>query len=238
MAVVACLQHLEEPFTGHAGQALAAHGLEVREFDLRGGARPPPLDEVDAIVSFGGEQSATELERYPYLVEEAELLRAAVAAEVPVLGVCLGAQLLARALGGSVSRMPRRMVEWVEVERLPAALEDPVFAGLPSPLAALHWNEDCLEPPPEAVELLERAGPGAEAYRVGRWAWGVQFHAEVDGQVLERWYEEWGRELGEAGVEEARARAADRRHLPRQRETAHALFGAFADVVARRAATG
>lgn len=236
MPTVACLHHLEDPFTALAGAALEEAGLDLMHVDLRQGDPLPSPVEVAGILSFGGEQSVTEIDRYPYLLAEVEMLRAAAAAQVPVLGVCLGAQLLAHALGGEVRRMRRRMVEWVEVDPLPAATGDPVCGSLPRPMAALHWNEDCFRAPPGAVELLTRAGPGVEAFRHGACAWGVQFHAEVDGPVLERWYAEWGKELGAAGVSEARARDADARHLPRQRETAAAFFGGFGGLVSRRAA--
>jgi GMP synthase (glutamine-hydrolysing) len=149
-----------------------------------------------------------------------------------VLGVCLGGQLLAHALGAPVRRMERRMVEWAEVERLPAADGDPLFDALPVPVMALHWNEDCFELPEGSVELLSRAGPGVEAFRWRERAWGIQFHPEVDEPILEDWYRGWPRELAEAGVSEEVARRADARHLPGQRATARALFRSFAAEVA------
>ena len=229
---VALLHHLERASAGHAGRVLRSAGVEVFERDLRRGDRLPALDEVGGIVSFGGEQSVRELERHPYLVEEASLMRAADEEEVPVLGVCLGGQLLAHALGGEVRRMPRRSVEWVLLDPLPAAEGDPVFGGLPRPTPLLHWNEDAFEPPPGAVELLPRAGPGAEAFRAGRCAWGIQFHPEVDEEMLDGWYADGGDWLAEAGVSEPAARAADDRNLPAQAATAQALFGGFARAVA------
>jgi GMP synthase (glutamine-hydrolysing) len=226
---LAVLHHLERPFTGYAAEPLTAAGLELVERDLRHGDPLPSLDEVDGVLSFGGEQSVRELDSYPYLVAEVELLREAVAQEVPVLGVCLGSQLLAHALGGEVTRMPRRMVEWAEVRRLPAGDDDPVVGELPSPFPALHWNEDSFTVPEGAVELLERAGPGGEAFRFGLRAWGVQFHSEADPVALESWYERFP--LDGTGVSEDEARAADERHMGRQREVARALFGGFARVV-------
>ncbi|MEA2271803.1 MAG: hypothetical protein QOI98_511 [Solirubrobacteraceae bacterium] len=228
---LAVLHHLERPFTGYAGEALAAADLELVERDLRHGDPLPSLDEVDGILSFGGDQSVRELDRYPYLVDEVALLREAVERELPVLGVCLGSQLLAHAMGGEVTRLPQRVVAWEEVERLPAGEGDPVVGALPSPFRALHWNEDSFSVPPGAVELLTRSGPGGEAFRCGTSAWGVQFHCEADPVALETWYGEV--KLAAAGIDEAGARAADERHMPSQRKVAHALFGGFASVVAR-----
>jgi GMP synthase (glutamine-hydrolysing) len=160
------------------------------------------------------------------------LLREANAAGVPVLGVCLGAQLLAHALGAPVRRLPRRMVTWAPLEALPAADGDPVLGGLPPGAAALHWNEDGFELPAGAIELLRSPAGSVEGFRAGERAWGVQFHAEVDEAALEHWYVDWAEPLDQAGVEEQAARAADREHLGGQRALSEAIFGGFARVVA------
>jgi GMP synthase (glutamine-hydrolysing) len=232
--VVACLHHLSQPFTGHAGSVLRDASIALDERRLYGGDALPAVGEVDGVLSLGGDQSVLDIGGDPVLAEEAAFLRACVERGVPVFGVCLGAQLLAHALGGSVARLPRRMVEWVAIQPLAAADGDPVTGDLPAGARALHWNEDGFEPPPGAVELLARVGAGAEAFRFGDSAWGIQFHPEVDPAGLEGWYAEGGRELAEAGVREDAARAADARFLPGQRALSEALFGGFARVVAAR----
>jgi GMP synthase-like glutamine amidotransferase len=233
--VVAVLHHLERPFLGHAGAILRAAGVELDERDLRRGDALPALEAIDGILSLGGEQSVLDIDEEPALAAESALLRDAVANSIPVLGVCLGAQLLAHAVGGEVRRRPRRLVAWVALEALDGAGFDPVLGRLPPGAAGLHFNEDGIEPPPGAVELLSSPGGGAEAFRVGGCAWGVQFHAEVDEGALEGWYRDWPQALAEAGVAEAAARAADASNLPGQRALSQAIFGGFARVVAARA---
>jgi GMP synthase (glutamine-hydrolysing) len=201
---VAVIHHLAQPFLGHAGPALRDVEL-VEHFGTL-----PALGDIDGIVSFGGIESVLD----GGLEAEAALMRSAVAADVPVLGVCLGAQLLAHALGGKVVRRPRRLLAWT-----PLAGE---WEGY-----GLHWNEDGFEPPPGAVELLQRPDGFCEAFRVQR-AVGIQFHPEVDAAALDGWYAEWGYVLEQAGVTEADARAADARHLPGQAALAEAIFGEFA----------
>jgi GMP synthase (glutamine-hydrolysing) len=231
MARLGVLHHLGSVFLGHAAEPLRS--LELDERDLLRGDPLPLLDEVDGLLSLGGDQSVRDIERYDYLQAEVAFLRAAVDRGVPVLGVCLGGQVLAHALGGKVERMPVRMVEWAEVSRLTSADGDPLFGGLPEKVRALHWNEDAFSVPEGAVELLSRAGPGGEAFRFGESAWGIQFHPEADAAALDGWYADvdW---LAEAGVAEKAAREADKVHLPAQQATAERIFGGFARYVANR----
>jgi GMP synthase (glutamine-hydrolysing) len=213
---IAVIHHLEQPFLGNAAAPL---GPVHEHFDSL-----PDLDAVDAIVSFGGAQDAWE----PRYEPERELIREAVAREIPYLGVCLGAQLLAHALGGEVARLPKRMISW---EPLTVIAEDPVLGAIPAGAHALHFNQDGIEPPPGAVEVYARPRGGrAEGFRVGRLAWGIQFHPEVDAAALDGWYAGWPEALGQAGVTEADARAADARRLPGQAALSTAIFGAFARV--------
>ena len=126
--VVACLHYLNDVFTGHAGAVLVDAGISLDNRHLLVSEPLPLIDEIDGVVAFGGDQSVTRIDSDPMLLASSEFLRSCVARDLPVFGVCLGAQLLAHALGGSVARMPRRMVEWAPIEVLPAAAGDPVAA--------------------------------------------------------------------------------------------------------------
>jgi GMP synthase (glutamine-hydrolysing) len=220
---IAVIHHLRQPFLGNAAEPL---GQVEEHFGTL-----PDLDAVDGIVSLGGEQSAWD----PALQAETELIREAVAREVPFLGVCLGAQLLAFAHGGEVSRLERRLVTWAPIRALTS--DDPVLGSLPDGAHGLHWNEDGIELPETATELLQRPEGGrAEAFRIGRLAWGIQFHPEVDARALDGWYAAWGSVLAPAGVTEAGARKADAHHLPGQAALSTAIFGAFARLLRTRPA--
>jgi GMP synthase (glutamine-hydrolysing) len=228
--IVAVIHHLEKPSLGHAGSALRGAGVRLDERFPRDGDPLPSLGEVDGIVVLGGEQNALD----PALAGEVGLLREATGRDVPVLGICLGGQLLAHALGGEVRRLPRRHLAWPELIALPAAEGDPVLGALPEGAAGVHWNEDGFAIPPGALELLRSPDGAGEGFRAGRSAWGVQFHPELDEDALEGWYRDWGYALGEAGVTEEHARAADREHMPGQAALSEAIFGGFARVVAGR----
>jgi GMP synthase (glutamine-hydrolysing) len=235
MPRVAVLHHLDEPFTGFAGEALRRAGVELDERDLRRGDPLPRLDEVDGLLTLGGQQSARDLEAHDHLRAEAGLLREAVDERVPVFGACLGGQMLARALGGQVRRMPRRIVAWRETRLLPAAADDPVISAWPAGARVLHWHEDQFSLPPGGVELMRPAGPGVEAFRFGDCAWGIQFHPETDAAAYEGWCRSAGsEELDEAGVTLDEVRAAGEAHMQEQERAALDLFGAFAAVVRER----
>ena len=222
MTRIAVIHHLQQPFLGNAAAPLGA----VEEH-FRG--ELPSLDGLDGLVSFGGEQDAWD----PALTPEVGLIAEAVEREIPFLGVCLGAQLLARATGGENLRLDRRLVTW---HPLTVIAEDPVLGAIPLGAHALHWNQDGFEPPPGAVEVYARPGGGrAEGFRVGACAWGVQFHPEVDQPALDGWYAGWPDSVTAAGTTEEDARAADARHLPDQAALSTAIFGAFARLVRENA---
>lgn len=215
---IAVIHHLQQPFLGHAAAPL---GPVEEHFD----GELPDLDGLDGLVSFGGEQAAWD----PALEPEVALIAEVVARGIPFLGVCLGAQLLARATGGENLRLPRRFVSW---EPLTVIADDPVLGAIPPGAHALHFNQDGFEPPAGAVEVYARPDGGrGEGFRVGRAAWGVQFHPEVDQPALDGWYAAWPDSVTEAGTTEEAARAADALHMPHQPALAAALFGGFARAV-------
>src|SRR6478752_2206109 len=147
---IALVHHLERPFLGHAEEPLLSHGATLREVDRRRGDALPSLEDIDGVVSLGGEQSVLDAERDAVLGEERDWLRGAVARGVPVLGVCLGAQLLAAALGGSVYGLSRCNLAWKPMALTPAGAGDPIVGTLEAPVG-LMWNHDAIVAPPGAV---------------------------------------------------------------------------------------
>jgi GMP synthase (glutamine-hydrolysing) len=235
MTVIAIVHHLERPFIGHATGPLLSRGATLREVDRRRGDALPALEEIDGVVSFGGEQSVLDVERDAILGEERAWLREAVARGVPVLGVCLGAQLLAAALGGAVYSLSRCNLAWKPMELTRAGAGDPIVGALDAPVALL-WNHDAIVPPPDAVELLGASNEGCVAFRHGTRAWGLQFHPEVTADALDDWWARWGPvQLAKSGVDEAAARADDARYLDGQRALSTRVFGRFATVVSQAA---
>ena len=128
-----------------------------------------------------------QIDTYPTLLTEVEVIREAVERDMSVLGICLGAQLLAKALGGTVSRNPVREVGWHDVELTPDGGSDPVLSTFAPQQRVFQWHEDGIGLPPGAVHLARSPASEVQAFRYGAHAYGFQFHLEVDESLIDRW---------------------------------------------------
>lgn len=162
----------------------ACHELAVRTVKPLAGQALPAPDEVAGAVVMGGPMNVDEVERFPGLAAEREWLAVAVAGGLPVLGVCLGAQLLARALGAEVRPGEKKEIGFAPVEVLDA--EDPVLGDLAPGAEVLHWHGDVFELPDGARRLASSELTANQAFRLGD-AWGVLFHPEADYALVEAW---------------------------------------------------
>ena len=165
-------------------------GHELLEWEIVSRGRPPAGDH-DAVMVFGGDMNVGEELAHPWLHDEYELLRGWAAAETPVLGVCLGAQTLAHALGGRVARAPEQLTGFYETELTDSGVEDPVLGVLPRRFSAFNGNAYAFTVPPGATELARTTELQApQAFRAGACAWGVQFHPEVRREQVLRWWQD------------------------------------------------
>jgi GMP synthase (glutamine-hydrolysing) len=193
--------------SGVFGDAVEKRGHELDEWSLAWTDPPPrPLDDYGAVLVSGGAMHADQDDRHPWLREETLFLRRLLDSGTPVLGVCLGAQLLARAAHAPVGPASEPEIGWHEVELTPEAADDPILSRLPSRFEAFQWHFYTYGVPAGAVELA-RSPVCTQAFRLGS-AWGIQFHAEVTGAQVARWLAE----DDAAGKEvEALARATEER---------------------------
>ena len=181
-------QHVPYEPLGTLDPLLKEAGFRIRYVNF--GRNPhlrPSLDKYAALIVLGGPMNADQIDHYPNLLSEVEIIREAVARDMSVLGICLGAQLLAKALGGSVSRNPVREIGWYDVELTAEGRSDPVLSTFAPRQEVFQWHEDGIELPAGTVHLARSPASHVQAFRHGEHAYGLQFHLEVDSSLIERW---------------------------------------------------
>ncbi len=233
-----CIRH---PGGGHAGvfaERAKAVGHALEHWTPATGEPYPDTPEAyDGLVVLGGGMNVDEADRRPYLREEIALLEDTLAAGRPVLGVCLGAQLLAAAAGAEVHRARTPEIGWREVELCSAARSDRVVGALPHRFTAYQWHSYTFEIPFGAVELA-RSDVCPQAYRLGDAAWGVQFHPEVTEPILADWFATYDVDPDAVtmGFDPHGAAAELPAQLPQWKGLGGTLFDAFLAAVEARAA--
>lgn len=220
------------------GDALLDAGVDIdRRRVYEGQALPEDLSGLDGLVVMGGDMSVTSDEGFPSRRTELALLQEALARRVPVLAVCLGAQLLAAAGGGIALRGSSGLeLGWIPVTVTAAAAKDPLFADLPPQLEVLSWHEDTFDLPPGATLLATGEQYGNQAFRLGASAWGLQFHIEVDVEAVDAWLDALEDEASDIPGGGASLRKATAISAPRLRPHRDCLLERFAALVAGRGA--
>ncbi|MGO9569001.1 MAG: type 1 glutamine amidotransferase [Desulfomonilaceae bacterium] len=184
------IMHIESEGPGSLGTYLESVGAETLTVRLYAGDRlPAEFSGFDAVVSMGGPMNVYEEDRYPFLKEETGFLKQAVEADVPVLGICLGAQMIAKAVGAQVVKSPQKEVGWGSVALTDRGKHDTLFSGLPPVLEVLQWHGDMFHTPSEGLLLASSQDCPHQAFRY-RNALGLQFHLEVTEQILSDWFGE------------------------------------------------
>jgi GMP synthase-like glutamine amidotransferase len=182
--------HGDEVRSGVFADPVEERGHELEEWSIALTPAPSrPLESYDAVLVFGGSMHVDEEQTHPWLRDEAALVDRFLDAGTPVLGVCLGGQLLAKAAGAWVGRISEPEIGWHAVELTPAAACDPLFARVPQRFMALQWHYYAFDLPQGATELA-RSPVSPQAFRLGERAWAVQFHPEVTLRMVEDWLEE------------------------------------------------
>jgi len=182
--------HGEKVRAGVFGDAVAARGHRLEEWSLAWDTSlPRPLDAYGAVLVFGGAMHADQEGHHPWLREENLFLQRLLDLHTPVLGICLGAQLLAKASNATVGPTKEPEIGWYPVQLTDDAAGDPVLGGLPPQFDAFQWHYYAHALPAGAVELA-RNDLCIQAFRLGDSAWGVQFHPEVTLEQIESWMQE------------------------------------------------
>ncbi|ANF32443.1 hypothetical protein A0130_12850 [Leifsonia xyli] len=217
------LQHDPTIHLGNIGPVLVEHGYELRIVDASS-EDVTAIDpaEADLVVVLGGEMGAYQTDEFPFLQAERDLLRARLEAERPTLGVCLGAQLMAGALGQRVYRGDTTQIGYRRVEPTEAGADSPIrhFDGVP----VVEWHGDTFELPEEATLLASSSDYSNEAFAIGDFALAVQFHPEVTDEMHEAWVADGYNELDELAIDPEALRRDRELHSARMQEASRAAF--------------
>jgi GMP synthase (glutamine-hydrolysing) len=234
-------QHVASEPLGHLDPLLRESGFRLRYVNF--GREPqaePDVRRYDGLVVLGGPMNVDQQEQFPHLTVEIAAIRAAVLADKPVLGICLGGQLLSAAMGGHVRPHTVPEIGWYRLHTRPAAHEDRLFRHFErTPRYVFQWHAYTFEPPPGAVPLAWTRSCRQQAYRLGDHAWGLQFHLEADAPLIDRWL---SGPSGRSEIEQhwgharriERIRAATRHHLPLARPLSDRVFGEFIQLFSPR----
>jgi GMP synthase-like glutamine amidotransferase len=197
---------------------------------------PDDPERYDALMVFGASTHIDQEEENPWLREHRALLPELLAREIPLLGVCLGSQLLAAAAGAPPQRLASPEIGWSEVSLTQEGLDDPVAGGLPPRFSAFEWHSYAAALPPGSVALAENDSC-LQAFRVGECAWGVQFHPEVTLADAESWIRDIKEDSDAAriGIDPVQFVAETRRAMPTWNRLGRVLCGGFLDFARTRA---
>lgn len=181
---ILCISHATFEKLGYIETWATKNNHIIRKVNPYRGETLPKIDDFDFIVIMGGPQSPLQIDKAPYLLDEIALIKNAIKHEKRILGICLGAQLIAEALGAKTEVSPHREVGMYLVELLEAANEDPVFRYFPSKFEVMHWHNDMPGLPNGAVLLAKSEGCPRQAFRYGDRVYGLQFHFEMNKYLL------------------------------------------------------
>jgi GMP synthase (glutamine-hydrolysing) len=185
---VLVFQHVPYEPLGTLDPLLKEAGFRLRYVNFgREPRQRPALDRYEALIVLGGPMNSDQIDTYPNLITEVEIIREAVNRDMSVLGICLGAQLLAKALGGAVSRNEVREIGWYDVDVTATGRSDPVLSTFAPRQEVFQWHEDGITLPPGAELLASSPASPVQAFRFGEHAYGFQFHLEANLPLIERW---------------------------------------------------
>ena len=183
---VLVFQHEPDDGPGYLGEALIRRGARLTTVRLDKGESVPDAAPYNMLLVMGGGMNVYQEDKHPWLIEETQAIREAVEAGKAVLGICLGGQLLAKALGAQVHLGAATEIGLTPITLTEAGEADPLFEGL-SQVEAVEWHDDTFDIPTGAVALARSEGCAHQAFRFGRQAYGLQFHPEVSPGMLAKW---------------------------------------------------
>lgn len=198
------IQHVESEGLGIISPLLGITGINVDTIKIfKGDGVPRNILGRRGLIVLGGPMGVYEQETYPFINAETALIESALKADVPVLGICLGAQLLAKAAGAKVYKGGAKEIGWYKVKQTTAGVQEKLLFGFPAEYTVFQWHGDTFDLPPDAVNLASSELFPNQFIKVGNCAFGVQFHLEVTEPMVSQWLKLNSAEVKAAGIDPA-----------------------------------
>jgi GMP synthase-like glutamine amidotransferase len=192
---VLIVKHIDIEGPGLVEYCLRQEKIPYQILNLSSRVHLPKLEEITHIVLLGGPMNVYEEGRYPFLRDEDLFIKEAIQRGKAILGICLGAQLIAKALGAKVSKAPAKEIGWYDVSLTEIGSQDPLFSNLPKTFSVFQWHEDTFEIP-KGGKLIATSSPiPHQAFRYGEKVYGLQFHLEVTDEMIGEWVETYEEEF-------------------------------------------
>ncbi len=230
MRRILVFQHVAHEILGTLNPLLKGAGFRIRYVNFgRDPAAEPRIEGYEGLIVLGGPMNVDQVDRFPHLRTETERIQDALDRDIPVLGICLGAQLIARALGAEVGPAHRKEIGWYDVSVSEPGRGDPLLSHFAPTERIFQWHGDTFDIPRGAQHLASSEFCPNQAFRYGDKVYGLQFHLEVDGPLIDRWLElpahraEMRAAAGVADAETIRNETAAR--IDQARDLADRTFG-------------
>ena len=232
MKTVVAIQHIECETPGLIEEALKSKGYSIESIQtFLGQPAPEDLGAARGLVVMGGPMGVYESRRFPFLRDEMRLIQRTLHEAKPVLGVCLGSQLLAAALGSEVRKGARKEIGWRPVTLMPSALEDPLLKSGASPFMAFHWHGDVFDVPAGATNLATSGLTACQGFRYGSNAYGFLFHMEITPEILKCMLHTFREELEEEHLSADDIASRTSEYLPRLQTFGRSVFEQWAGLL-------
>lgn len=181
------IQHAPHEHAAALRRALESQGIPTRVQSIWLDGNLPSVSQIGGIVSLGGPMGANDEIDFPWILDEIRLMRSVYEANLPIAGICLGGQMLARAMGGKVMSNSHPEIGWFDVTVNSQGMQDPLVSSAGLSPRFYQWHYDTFFPPTNAVILAESSICPRQAFRIGEKAYGFQFHPEADFQLIDEW---------------------------------------------------
>lgn len=228
-------QHVAYEILGTLDPLLRDAGFRIKYVNFeRHPDAEPNLDSYDGLIVLGGPMNVDEVQDYPNLVTEVNLIKLAIDNEMPILGVCLGSQLLAKALGAKVTKNSEKEIGWYDVSSTSEGQEDPLISNFTQTEKIFQWHGDTFDLPKGAKLLASSPLCKNQAFKYGDNVYGFQFHLEVDKPMIERWLRVPGhkKEIEELDgkIDPEQIKSDTPEYISRLNDLSNSVFGNFLEL--------